>query len=107
MKKSKFPGSGKHNSDYNSLGTEIIEGHNSDESSSASCWVPPVVLFVVLCSIPSGLSVLVLSSSTGGLKAARAASTVLLNMFQYNKLHKDYKLVSDDRTLLNTLWVPV
>lgn len=31
--------------------------------------------------------------SSGGLKAARAASTVLCNMFQYNKLHKDYKLV--------------
>ncbi|CAL8404397.1 unnamed protein product [Boreogadus saida] len=30
-------------------------------------------------------------NSTGGLKAAKAASTVLLNMFQYNKLHKDYK----------------
>ena len=38
--------------------------------------------------------------STGGLKAAKAASTVLLNMFQYNKLHKDYKLVSQDRALL-------
>ncbi|KAJ3593107.1 hypothetical protein NHX12_005444 [Muraenolepis orangiensis] len=31
-------------------------------------------------------------NSTGGLKAAKAASTVLCNMFQYNKLHKDYKL---------------
>lgn len=31
-------------------------------------------------------------SSSGSLKAARAASTVLCNMFQYNKLHKDYKL---------------
>ncbi|KAM9860470.1 plakophilin-3-like [Aulostomus maculatus] len=31
-------------------------------------------------------------NSSGGLKAARAASTVLCNMFQYNKLHKDYKL---------------
>ncbi|CAL8350114.1 unnamed protein product [Merluccius merluccius] len=31
-------------------------------------------------------------NSTGGLKAAKAASTVLSNMFQYNKLHKDYKL---------------
>ncbi|XP_054627084.1 plakophilin-3-like isoform X1 [Dunckerocampus dactyliophorus] len=30
--------------------------------------------------------------SSGGLKAARAASTVLCNMFQYSKLHKDYKL---------------
>uniref|UniRef100_A0A3B4XJZ3 Plakophilin 3b n=1 Tax=Seriola lalandi dorsalis TaxID=1841481 RepID=A0A3B4XJZ3_SERLL len=32
-------------------------------------------------------------SSSGSLKASRAASTVLCNMFQYNKLHKDYKLV--------------
>uniref|UniRef100_A0A665WDU1 Plakophilin-3-like n=1 Tax=Echeneis naucrates TaxID=173247 RepID=A0A665WDU1_ECHNA len=32
-------------------------------------------------------------NSSGRLKAARAASTVLCNMFQYNKLHKDYKLV--------------
>uniref|UniRef100_A0A3Q3X556 Uncharacterized protein n=1 Tax=Mola mola TaxID=94237 RepID=A0A3Q3X556_MOLML len=32
-------------------------------------------------------------SSCGSLKAARAASTVLCNMFQYSKLHKDYKLV--------------
>ncbi|XP_074515598.1 plakophilin-3-like isoform X2 [Sebastes fasciatus] len=31
-------------------------------------------------------------NSSGSLKAARAASTVLCNMFQYNKLHKDYKL---------------
>ncbi|XP_067351041.1 plakophilin-3-like isoform X2 [Channa argus] len=31
-------------------------------------------------------------NSPGGLKAATAASTVLCNMFQYNKLHKDYKL---------------
>ncbi|XP_022598181.1 plakophilin-3-like isoform X1 [Seriola dumerili] len=31
-------------------------------------------------------------SSSGSLKASRAASTVLCNMFQYNKLHKDYKL---------------
>uniref|UniRef100_A0A3B3I4R6 Plakophilin 3 n=1 Tax=Oryzias latipes TaxID=8090 RepID=A0A3B3I4R6_ORYLA len=32
-------------------------------------------------------------NSAGSLKAARAASTVLCNMFQYNKLHRDYKLV--------------
>ncbi|KAK7912999.1 hypothetical protein WMY93_013210 [Mugilogobius chulae] len=31
-------------------------------------------------------------NSAGSLKAARAASTVLCNMFQYGKLHKDYKL---------------
>uniref|UniRef100_UPI003AAC57F1 plakophilin-3-like n=1 Tax=Centroberyx gerrardi TaxID=166262 RepID=UPI003AAC57F1 len=31
-------------------------------------------------------------NSSGALKAAKAASTVLCNMFQYNKLHKDYKL---------------
>ncbi|RVE74916.1 hypothetical protein OJAV_G00026880 [Oryzias javanicus] len=31
-------------------------------------------------------------NSPGSLKAARAASTVLCNMFQYNKLHRDYKL---------------
>lgn len=31
--------------------------------------------------------------SSGMLKAAKAASTVLFNMFQYNKLHKDYKQV--------------
>ncbi|XP_070684689.1 plakophilin-3-like [Pempheris klunzingeri] len=31
-------------------------------------------------------------NSSGSLKAARAASTVLYNMFQYNKLHKDFKL---------------
>nr|XP_029497483.1 plakophilin-3-like isoform X1 [Oncorhynchus nerka] len=30
-------------------------------------------------------------NSSGKLKAAKAASTVLFNMFQYNKLHKDYK----------------
>ncbi|XP_058484610.1 plakophilin-3-like isoform X2 [Solea solea] len=30
--------------------------------------------------------------SPGRVKAARAASTVLYNMFQYNKLHKHYKL---------------
>uniref|UniRef100_A0A8C1VXR4 Plakophilin 3b n=1 Tax=Cyprinus carpio TaxID=7962 RepID=A0A8C1VXR4_CYPCA len=30
-------------------------------------------------------------NSPGKLKAARAASTVLSNMFQYTKLHKDYK----------------
>nr|XP_040019943.1 plakophilin-3 [Gasterosteus aculeatus aculeatus] len=30
-------------------------------------------------------------NSSGSVKAARAASTVLCNMFQYNKLHKDYK----------------
>ncbi|XP_067091029.1 plakophilin-3a isoform X2 [Osmerus mordax] len=30
-------------------------------------------------------------SSPGKLKAAKAASTVLSNMFQYKKLHKDYK----------------
>ncbi|CDQ64864.1 unnamed protein product [Oncorhynchus mykiss] len=31
------------------------------------------------------------NSSSGKLKAAKAASTVLFNMFQYSKLHKDYK----------------
>ncbi|XP_076011457.1 plakophilin-3-like isoform X2 [Genypterus blacodes] len=31
-------------------------------------------------------------SSAGAVKAARAASTVLCNMFHYTKLHKDYKL---------------
>nr|XP_046249759.1 plakophilin-3-like [Scatophagus argus]XP_046249844.1 plakophilin-3-like [Scatophagus argus] len=31
-------------------------------------------------------------NSPGSFKAARSASTVLCNMFQYNKLHKDYKL---------------
>ncbi|XP_068164396.1 plakophilin-3-like [Antennarius striatus] len=31
-------------------------------------------------------------NSSGSLKAARSASTVLCNMFQYNKLHKEYKL---------------
>ncbi|XP_060899075.1 plakophilin-3-like [Labrus mixtus] len=31
-------------------------------------------------------------TSYGSLNAARAASTVLCNMFQYNKLHKNYKL---------------
>ncbi|KAF7655683.1 hypothetical protein LDENG_00052470 [Lucifuga dentata] len=31
-------------------------------------------------------------NSSGALKAARAASTVLSNMFHYSKLHKDYKL---------------
>ncbi|XP_020335173.1 plakophilin-3-like isoform X1 [Oncorhynchus kisutch] len=31
------------------------------------------------------------NSSSGKRKAAKAASTVLFNMFQYNKLHKDYK----------------
>ncbi|XP_047437002.1 plakophilin-3-like isoform X2 [Mugil cephalus] len=31
-------------------------------------------------------------NSSGSLKAARAASTVLCNMFQYGKLHRDYKL---------------
>uniref|UniRef100_A0A3P8ZTE3 Plakophilin 3b n=1 Tax=Esox lucius TaxID=8010 RepID=A0A3P8ZTE3_ESOLU len=30
-------------------------------------------------------------NSPGNLNAAKAASTVLCNMFQYNKLHKDYK----------------
>ncbi|KAK3528207.1 hypothetical protein QTP86_025118 [Hemibagrus guttatus] len=30
-------------------------------------------------------------NSPGKVKAAKAASTVLCNMFQYNKLHKDYK----------------
>uniref|UniRef100_I3J670 Plakophilin 3 n=1 Tax=Oreochromis niloticus TaxID=8128 RepID=I3J670_ORENI len=33
-------------------------------------------------------------SSSGSQKAARAASTVLCNMFQYKKLHRDYRLVS-------------
>uniref|UniRef100_A0A6Q2XHD1 Plakophilin 3b n=1 Tax=Esox lucius TaxID=8010 RepID=A0A6Q2XHD1_ESOLU len=32
-------------------------------------------------------------NSPGNLNAAKAASTVLCNMFQYNKLHKDYKQV--------------
>uniref|UniRef100_A0A3B4B9T0 Uncharacterized protein n=1 Tax=Periophthalmus magnuspinnatus TaxID=409849 RepID=A0A3B4B9T0_9GOBI len=32
-------------------------------------------------------------NSAGSLKAARAASTVLCNMFQYSKLHRDYKLL--------------
>ncbi|KAG7239618.1 hypothetical protein INR49_028770 [Caranx melampygus] len=31
-------------------------------------------------------------NNSGSLKASRAASTVLCNMFQYNKLHKDYKM---------------
>lgn len=31
-------------------------------------------------------------SSSGSQKAARAASTVLCNMFQYKKLHRDYRL---------------
>ncbi|XP_029954777.1 plakophilin-3-like isoform X2 [Salarias fasciatus] len=30
--------------------------------------------------------------SSGSLKAAKAASTVLCNMFQYSKLHRDYRL---------------
>uniref|UniRef100_A0A7N8WPV2 Plakophilin-3-like n=1 Tax=Mastacembelus armatus TaxID=205130 RepID=A0A7N8WPV2_9TELE len=41
-------------------------------------------------------------NSSGSLKAATAASTVLCNMFQYTKLHRDYKLVrstaADTRT---------
>ena len=43
----------------------------------------------------------VLFSSPGKLKAAKAASTVLSNMFQYKKLHKDYKQVSDQNA---TVW---
>nr|XP_054588408.1 stabilin-1 isoform X5 [Nothobranchius furzeri] len=33
-------------------------------------------------------------NSSGSLKAARAASTILSNMFQYSKLHRDYKLTA-------------
>uniref|UniRef100_A0A3Q2XMZ2 Plakophilin 3 n=1 Tax=Hippocampus comes TaxID=109280 RepID=A0A3Q2XMZ2_HIPCM len=41
----------------------------------------------------NGLPKLVgIKTSSAGLQAARAASTVLCNMFQYSKLHKDYKL---------------
>ncbi|XP_035760139.1 plakophilin-3-like, partial [Neolamprologus brichardi] len=46
-------------------------------------------------------------SSSGSQKAARAASTVLCNMFQYKKLHRDYRLVSScgifTRFIQNTL----
>uniref|UniRef100_A0A8B9HT92 Plakophilin 3 n=1 Tax=Astyanax mexicanus TaxID=7994 RepID=A0A8B9HT92_ASTMX len=39
-------------------------------------------------------------NSPAKVKAAKAASTVLCNMFQYKKLHKDYKKVIDVLTLL-------
>ena len=39
-------------------------------------------------------------SSTAKIKAAKAAATVLSNMFQYKKLHKDYKQVGDTKNEL-------
>lgn len=41
----------------------------------------------------SHVSAFLLCLSPGKVKAAKAASTVLCNMFQYTKLHKDYKKV--------------
>uniref|UniRef100_A0A667WG67 Plakophilin 3b n=1 Tax=Myripristis murdjan TaxID=586833 RepID=A0A667WG67_9TELE len=42
-------------------------------------------------------------SSSGALMASKAASTVLCNMFQYRKLHRDYKLV---RSALRDFYQP-
>lgn len=50
-------------------------------------------MFFLCTGTGFSMSVTVSWLSPGSLKAARAASTVLYNMFQYNKLHKDYKLV--------------
>ncbi len=48
--------------------------------------------FLLLVLLVSHCLLTVSCFSIGSLKAARAASTVLCNMFQYSKLHKDYKL---------------
>lgn len=52
--------------------------------------VPAALVFPAVLSH----SLLSFTFSSGSQKAARAASTVLCNMFQYKKLHRDYRLVS-------------
>lgn len=47
-----------------------------------------VRLLVLMCKL--------IFSSPTKIKAAKAASTVLSNMFQYKKLHKEYKQVRDE-----------
>lgn len=54
----------------------------------------PVLVFVQWYFLCAFMTLAVSWLSCGSYKAARAASTVLCNMFQYSKLHKDYKLVS-------------
>lgn len=70
---------------------------------SVSHWVSPLCLCYGISSLLVLLISVTLSCfSSGSLKAARAASTVLCNMFQYNKLHKDFKLVRPTIQILYT-----
>lgn len=67
---------------------------------SYSCTLVLYDLFIIQLNCPvycpvggSHVSGVLLFFSPGKVKAAKAASTVLCNMFQYSKLHKDYKQV--------------
>lgn len=60
-----------------------------------------ILWYFLLISPPCfSLSVTVSWFSSGALRAATAASTVLCNMFQYNKLHRDFRMVRHTDTLL-------
>ncbi|XP_019712539.1 plakophilin-3 isoform X2 [Hippocampus comes] len=103
----------RHAKDKNHMATKVvnnlvtklpIDGYQKEPSSDVVVNICGVLNNLVTCSSVAardvcffdGLPKLVAikntnDSSSGKMKAAKAAATVLSNMFQYKKLHKDYK----------------
>ncbi|XP_037624113.1 plakophilin-3a isoform X3 [Sebastes umbrosus] len=103
----------RHARDKNDMATKVVnnlvtklpeDGHQKEPSSEVVVNICGVLNNLVTSSIVAarditffdGLQKLVgikssHDSSSGKIKAAKAASTVLSNMFQYKKLHKNYK----------------
>ncbi|KAM3870561.1 plakophilin-3a [Diretmus argenteus] len=103
----------RHAKDKNDMATKVVnnlvtklpsDGHQKEPSSEVVVNICGILNNLVTSSSVAarditffdGLQKLVgiknsHDNSTGKLKAAKAAATVLCNMFQYKKLHKDYK----------------
>ncbi|XP_057692675.1 plakophilin-3-like isoform X2 [Corythoichthys intestinalis] len=103
----------RHAKDKNHMATKVVnnlvtklptDGYQKEPSSDVVVNICGILNNLVTCSSVAardicffdGLPKLVAikntnDSSSGKMKAAKAAATVLSNMFQYRKLHKDYK----------------
>ncbi|XP_077372770.1 plakophilin-3-like isoform X2 [Festucalex cinctus] len=103
----------RHAKDKNHMATKVVnnlvsklpaDGYQKEPSSDVVVNICGILNNLVTCSQVAardvcffdGLPKLVAikntnDSSSGKMKAAKAAATVLSNMFQYKKLHKDYK----------------
>ncbi|KAM8890720.1 plakophilin-3a [Spinachia spinachia] len=103
----------RHAKDKNDMATKVVnnlvsrlpdDGYQKEPSSEVTINICGVLNNLVVCSSVAarditffdGLPKLIAiknshDSSSGKMKAAKAAATVLSNMFQYKKLHKDYK----------------